>query len=126
MRSFYEFGDLYGGQWELVEEVLIRNECEEHGIPMGYGRVGRTPRQLTWALAVSSGDSYDPTMADEVTVTVVDDAEVPLEKVAQLASEASKWESGGFADGTWKDAPEAIIAQPGKTVVVRRRGKKTL
>ncbi len=126
VHSFHEFGDLYGGQWERVEEQLIRSECEEHGVPMGYGRVGRPPRQLTWSMALPSEESYDPTMADEVSVTVVDDAELPPEKVAELASEVSKWEKGDAADGTWKDAPEAIIAQPGKTVVVRRRSKKAL
>jgi hypothetical protein len=125
-RTFNEIGTLYSDQWDHVEEQRIREACEEVGLPMGYGRLGETPEQLTWGVALSSDDSYDADMADEVTVTIVDDAEVPPEKVAELAAEVSKWEKGEATDGTWKDAPEAIITQPGNTVVVRRRSKKTL
>lgn len=48
---FRELGCLYGHQWELAEAKLIREDCEEVGIPMGYGRVGEMPRQLTWGTA---------------------------------------------------------------------------
>ena len=75
VRSFYEFGDLYGGQWELVEEVLIRNECEEHGIPMGYGRVGKAPRQLTWGMTVPKRQ-YEDSDAGGAALESGDDAPV--------------------------------------------------
>lgn len=48
---FREYGNLYGHQWELAEARLIRDACEEVGLPMGYGRVGKVPRQLTWGQA---------------------------------------------------------------------------
>jgi hypothetical protein len=48
---FRELGCLYGHQWELAEARFIREECEAVGIPMGYGRVGQKPRQLTWSAA---------------------------------------------------------------------------
>ncbi len=56
---FEEHGDLYGRQWELAEAVLIREECQEIGLPMGYGRVGRTPSQLTWGIATAPDARVD-------------------------------------------------------------------
>lgn len=40
-------GQLYGDDHDEVEAIRIRAECEEAGLPMGYGRVGRVPVQLT-------------------------------------------------------------------------------
>ena len=39
---FREHGTLYGRDYDQVEEATIRELCEELGIPMGYGRVGKT------------------------------------------------------------------------------------
>lgn len=47
LRLWDENGSLYGGGYDVVEERAIRAELEELGIPMGYGRVGRRPTQLT-------------------------------------------------------------------------------
>jgi len=39
-----QFGSLYGD--DGPERLELRDECEAHGIPMGYGRVGKAPTQL--------------------------------------------------------------------------------
>jgi hypothetical protein len=39
-------GSLYGAGYDELEAANIRELCEELGIPMGYGRVGKTPSQL--------------------------------------------------------------------------------
>lgn len=44
---FTEYGCLYGPDYDQREATMIRLECEERGLPMGYGRVGRTPVQLS-------------------------------------------------------------------------------
>jgi len=46
LRIFSEFGALYGGVEDECEALAIRDECEAMGVPMGYGRVQRTPIQL--------------------------------------------------------------------------------
>jgi hypothetical protein len=56
---FEEHGDLYGHQWELAEATLILEECAEIGLPMGYGRVGRPPVQLTWGIATPPNPRVD-------------------------------------------------------------------
>lgn len=56
---FQEHGDLYGRQWELAEVEFIREECDEVGLPMGYGRVGREPVQLTWGTATAPNPRVD-------------------------------------------------------------------
>lgn len=43
---YREFRSLYGEAGDQVEAAAIREECEEAGLPMGYGRIGRQPRQL--------------------------------------------------------------------------------
>lgn len=51
-EGYRQLGSLYGGlDADTAEARLIRRECEEHGVPMGYGRVGRAPVQLTAAEA---------------------------------------------------------------------------
>lgn len=45
---FKQLHSLYpAGDWERSETEIIRFECEKLGLPMGYGRVGATPVQLT-------------------------------------------------------------------------------
>lgn len=47
LRAWAEYGGLYGGgEQDTAEELDIRDDCEAHGIPMGYGRVGSKPTQL--------------------------------------------------------------------------------
>jgi hypothetical protein len=46
-RGFAELGTLYGGLGsDDVEAQAIRDECDEIGLPMGYGRVPSAPIQL--------------------------------------------------------------------------------
>jgi hypothetical protein len=47
-EAFRVFGDLYGADWEELEARNIREWCELFAeVPMGYGRVGRVPSQLS-------------------------------------------------------------------------------
>lgn len=116
---FEDIRSLYSDGWESAEASFIREQCESQGLPMGYGRVGREPEQVAWAIAAGSDDMYDAGMPDEI-VTVVDG--VPSEAHPDIApGEAERWERGDFADGTWRDAPEALIVKPGQTVKVVRR-----
>lgn len=43
-----------------------------------------------------------------------------------LAAEVQKWESGAFADGTWSDAPEAVVRQSDSVAVSIRFPKQML
>lgn len=62
---FREIHSLYSEHWEQSEAGIIRELLEEEfGVPMGYGRVARTPEHLAWQLAVGSDDSY-PVAADD-------------------------------------------------------------
>lgn len=47
LNAWRDVRTLYAHDYEDVEERAIRAELEELGIPMGYGRVGRVPTQLT-------------------------------------------------------------------------------
>ena len=56
-RMWEIVGSLYGGpDCDAAEQSFIRGACEEAGIPMGYGRVGRAPTVLE--------DDYLPPMFD--------------------------------------------------------------
>lgn len=77
VRAFNEFGSLYGGQWERAEEQLIRLECEEQGLPMGYGRVGRAPRQLTWGMAVAVEAEVEEEDSEDSDMELESDDETP-------------------------------------------------
>lgn len=44
----------------------------------------------------------------------------------ELASEVQKWESGAYADESWKDAPEAIVRQSESVSVSIRFPKQML
>jgi hypothetical protein len=58
--SMYEqHQDLYGRGWEVAETSFIREECEAMDLPMGYGRVGRAPHQLTWGVACAPDPRVD-------------------------------------------------------------------
>jgi hypothetical protein len=118
---FREIHSLYSDQWEQSETSIIRDMCEQDfGLPMGYGRVGRAPQHLEWPLAVGFDDSYHQPMPDEVVhVTVVDGT--TADQHPEIApDEADRWIRGDFADGTWEDAPDALIVKPGQKVVVTR------
>lgn len=55
LNQYEHTGSLYGGvEADVAEARTIRDECEAHGLPMGYGRVGTTPTQL--------GDEYLPAL----------------------------------------------------------------
>lgn len=45
--TYRAIGSLYGAGYESVESANIRDELEELGLPMGYGRVGRAPSVLS-------------------------------------------------------------------------------
>lgn len=51
---FRELGSLYGHQWEQAEARSIREACEEVGLPMGYGRVGKVSEQITWDMTMAA------------------------------------------------------------------------
>jgi hypothetical protein len=50
--AYRHLGDLYGARYAEGEMSHIRDELEALGVPMGYGRVGKTPTVL--------GDEYAP------------------------------------------------------------------
>ena len=51
-EQFVTLGSLYVGlSWDQSEQAMIRHECEQLGLPMGYGRVAATPIQLDSAEA---------------------------------------------------------------------------
>jgi len=54
-----EQGDLYAPDWELVEAHHIREECEEMGVPMGYGRIGKPPQHLSLDVATPPSPNVD-------------------------------------------------------------------
>lgn len=56
---YQQYGDLYSHGWETAETWFIREECEEIGLPMGYGRVGRTPEPLSWGIATAPDHRVD-------------------------------------------------------------------
>lgn len=47
-----------------------------------------------------------------------DPLEVTPEQLASLIAETIRWEHGDFADGTWVNAPEAIIAMTEARVIL--------
>lgn len=51
-QLFLVQGTLYGPGHCASEEAALREECEELGLPMGYGRVQRSPVQLDDDLCV--------------------------------------------------------------------------
>ncbi len=60
VEIFRETGELYGHEYSEVESLLIRDELEQIGVPMGYGRVGRAPSVLAedyWPN--SANDNYE-------------------------------------------------------------------
>lgn len=71
--DMYElYQDLYGHGWEITEEWFIREECEEIGLPMGYGRVGKGPQQISWGMLepTVNVDWAAPEEAEEVPLVV--------------------------------------------------------
>jgi hypothetical protein len=50
--AYRSLGDLYGARYAEGEVGHIVDELEELGVPMGYGRVTKTPTVL--------GDEYGP------------------------------------------------------------------
>ncbi len=59
-ENFREWGDLYGSDYLEVEAIEMREECEQVGVPMGYGRVGKTLSVLAeeyWPAAAN--DNYE-------------------------------------------------------------------
>jgi hypothetical protein len=46
VAAFRDFGLLYDATRDAFEAGEIRDECEALGVPMGYGRVGKTPTLL--------------------------------------------------------------------------------
>jgi len=47
VAGYRDFGALYDATLEPLEAACIRDECEALGLPMGYGRVGKTPTLLS-------------------------------------------------------------------------------
>ena len=59
LQMYDEQGDLYAPEWDLVEAQLIREACEEIGLPMGYGRIGKTPQHLSLDIATPPSLNVD-------------------------------------------------------------------